>query len=87
MLVTHGVAHLPHTDMIIMMKDGEVIEAGGYQELIEKKGSFFDFIIQFLIQEEGEEVDEGLDSLFTFLILGHSLCFASSLFWDSMVLS
>ncbi|CAG0885967.1 unnamed protein product [Darwinula stevensoni] len=62
-LVTHGITHLPQTDLIIMMKDGRIIEAGGYRQLIEKKGAFYDFIIQFLSQEEGEDSEDELEEI------------------------
>ncbi|CAG0905809.1 unnamed protein product, partial [Darwinula stevensoni] len=62
-LVTHGITHLPQTDLIIMMKDGKIIEAGGYRQLIEKKGAFYDFIIQFLSQDEGEDSEDELEEM------------------------
>ncbi|XP_058451160.1 multidrug resistance-associated protein 1 isoform X7 [Malaya genurostris] len=59
-LVTHGITYLPHTDVIFVLKDGEISESGSYQELMDKKGSFADFLIQHLqeVNEEDEDIDE-----------------------------
>lgn len=42
------------------MKDGEISESGGYQELLNKKGAFADFLIAHLseITEEEEDLDD-----------------------------
>ncbi|CAG0899775.1 unnamed protein product [Darwinula stevensoni] len=57
-LVTHGVTHLSQMDLIIMMKDGKIIESGSYQQLVQKKGAFSDFIIQFFSQDDSEGLEE-----------------------------
>ncbi|XP_062546114.1 multidrug resistance-associated protein 1 isoform X17 [Armigeres subalbatus] len=59
-LVTHGITYLPNTNVIYVMKDGEISESGSYQELMEKKGAFADFLIQHLqdVNEEEEDIDE-----------------------------
>ncbi|XP_073826057.1 multidrug-Resistance like Protein 1 isoform X6 [Musca autumnalis] len=56
-LVTHGITFLPQTDNIYVMKLGEISENGTYQELLNKKGDFSDFLMQHL-QEGGEEVED-----------------------------
>ncbi|XP_019762197.2 multidrug resistance-associated protein 1 [Dendroctonus ponderosae] len=61
LLVTHGITYLPQTDNMYVLKDGEVSETGTYQELLEKKGAFAEFITQH-ITEEIEDEDE-LDEL------------------------
>ncbi|KRT79870.1 ABC transporter ATP-binding protein [Oryctes borbonicus] len=63
-LVTHGITYLPQTDKIIVIKDGEVSETGTYQELLDKKGSFSDFLMQH-ITEASEDDDEELNELQT----------------------
>lgn len=60
-LVTHGITFLPQTDNIYVMKLGEVSENGTYQELLERKGAFSDFLIQHL--QDGAEEDEDLDEI------------------------
>jgi ATP-binding cassette subfamily C (CFTR/MRP) protein 1 len=55
-LVTHGITYLPQTDKIIVLKDGEVSESGTYQELLDKKGAFSEFLLQH-INEVEEDVE------------------------------
>ena len=54
-LVTHGVSYLPVVDKIFVMKDGEITEFGSYKELLDKKGAFADFLIQYLTNNEDSE--------------------------------
>lgn len=56
-LVTHGITFLPQTDKIVVLKDGEISELGTYQELLDKKGAFSEFLIQH-ITEAAEQEDE-----------------------------
>ena len=56
-LVTHGISHLPQMDLIVVMKDGRVTECGSYQCLVQKKGPFAEFIIQFLSQEKEDDAE------------------------------
>lgn len=56
-LVTHGITYLPQTDKIVVLKDGEVSEIGSYQELLDKKGDFSDFLMQHMNAED--ETEEG----------------------------
>uniref|UniRef100_A0A1B6KLL2 ABC-type glutathione-S-conjugate transporter n=1 Tax=Graphocephala atropunctata TaxID=36148 RepID=A0A1B6KLL2_9HEMI len=60
-LVTHGVTFLPETDVIVMMKDGQVVEMGSYRQLIKSKGPFADFLLQYL--EEADEPDGKLEEI------------------------
>lgn len=62
-LVTHGIAYLPQTDKIIVIKGGVVSETGTYQELLDKKGAFSDFLMQH-ITEAVEVDDEGIITTF-----------------------
>lgn len=59
-LVTHGITYLPQVNHIYVMKDGEISESGGYQELLNKKGAFAEFLIAHLsdIAEEEEDLDD-----------------------------
>lgn len=60
-LVTHGITFLPQTNNIYVMKDGEISESGSYNDLLNKRGAFSDFLLQYL-QEAGGEV-ENLDEI------------------------
>ena len=51
-LVTHGVTFLPQCDMIVVMKDGRVSEAGSYDDLLEGDGAFAEFIKTYLLETE-----------------------------------
>uniref|UniRef100_A0A182QBD7 ABC-type glutathione-S-conjugate transporter n=1 Tax=Anopheles farauti TaxID=69004 RepID=A0A182QBD7_9DIPT len=59
-LVTHGITYLPNTDKIYVLREGEVSESGTYQQLMDKKGAFAEFLIQHLqeVNEEEENLDE-----------------------------
>ncbi|KAI1286762.1 Multidrug resistance-associated protein 1 [Halotydeus destructor] len=54
-LVTHKVALLPHVDEIVVMKDGEISEQGSYLELLERKGAFADFLLEYLAETNDDE--------------------------------
>lgn len=58
LLVTHGITYLPQTDNIYVLKDGEVSETGTYQQLLEKKGAFAEFITQHITEEVEDEDGE-----------------------------
>ncbi|XP_072401346.1 multidrug resistance-associated protein 1 isoform X12 [Diabrotica undecimpunctata] len=60
-LVTHGITYLPQTEKIIVLKDGKISETGTYQQLLDRKGAFAEFLLQH-ITEEAETVEE-LDEL------------------------
>ncbi|XP_068237783.1 multidrug resistance-associated protein 1-like isoform X4 [Palaemon carinicauda] len=57
-LVTHSVTYLPQVDKIIVLKNGVVTEHGTYAELVSKKGEFQAFLLEYLSEAAGEEVDE-----------------------------
>jgi ABC-type sulfate/molybdate transport systems ATPase subunit len=56
-LVTHGVTFLPQMDQIIVLKQGAVSEVGTYRELLEQKGAFADFLIQYLSEKGTTDAD------------------------------
>ena len=58
MLVTHGITYLPKTDYIIVMKDGRVSEQGTYQDLVERKGDFAEFLIEYMNEEDQDEIED-----------------------------
>ncbi|KAL3268300.1 hypothetical protein HHI36_007418 [Cryptolaemus montrouzieri] len=60
--VTHGITYLPLTDKVIVMKKGEVSECGTYQQLLEKKGSFSEFLMNHLNDDSDEYCKEQLNS-------------------------
>ncbi|CAK1601166.1 unnamed protein product [Parnassius mnemosyne] len=59
--VTHSVTYLSQTDLVLVLRDGQVSEAGTYQQLLEKKGAFAEFLLHHLSDAErtsAEELDE-----------------------------
>lgn len=57
-LVTHGLTYLPKTDYIIVMKDGKVSEQGTYQELVEHKGAFAEFLLEYMTEENEDDIED-----------------------------
>ncbi|XP_044754616.1 multidrug resistance-associated protein 1 isoform X3 [Coccinella septempunctata] len=64
--VTHAITYLPQMDQILVMKDGEISETGTYQELLDKKGAFAEFLINHInaaVDEEDSDLDELTNTL------------------------
>jgi len=61
-LVTHGVTYLPKTDYIIVLKDGKVSEQGSFKDLVEQKGEFANFILEYM-SEASDAPDEVKEQL------------------------
>ncbi|XP_055636687.1 multidrug resistance-associated protein 1-like isoform X2 [Toxorhynchites rutilus septentrionalis] len=66
LLVTHGISFLPHVGEILVIKDGEISESGSYQQLLDQKGAFAEFLTQHIqnLDDEDEEIkmiQEALD--------------------------
>lgn len=59
--MTHGITYLPKVDKIIVMKNGQITEQGTYAELVENKGEFNEFLLQYLSEKGEEEFDDDLD--------------------------
>ncbi|XP_053376881.1 multidrug resistance-associated protein 1-like [Mercenaria mercenaria] len=56
-LVTHGITWLPRVDKIFVIEHGEISETGTYEQLMENKGAFAEFIQKYK-QEENNSDDE-----------------------------
>jgi ABC-type bacteriocin/lantibiotic exporter with double-glycine peptidase domain len=50
-LVTHSATFLAEVDQVVVVNGGKIIEAGTYQDLLDKKVNFADFINQYLKQD------------------------------------
>lgn len=46
--VTHNISYLAQTDLVLVLRDGEVSESGTYQQLLDKKGAFAEFLLHHL---------------------------------------
>ena len=53
-VVAHRLCTIQNADEVICMKDGAVIESGGYAELIEKKGEFFRLVQKQMTEEKNK---------------------------------
>ena len=62
-LVTHRISVLPNVDQIVVMKDGSISECGTYRELLDRKGNFADFLIQYLENTTELIEDEDIELL------------------------
>ena len=56
-LVTNAITFLPKTDKIIVLKNGTVSEMGKYEELLERRGAFSEFIQQYLVEMDDDDED------------------------------
>lgn len=56
--MTHGVTYLPQVDVIVVMKNGSISESGSFDELLNSKGDFSEFLVTYL-EENLESDDEG----------------------------
>ncbi|KAF9436431.1 hypothetical protein BGZ76_003993 [Entomortierella beljakovae] len=55
LLVTHGINHLHEVDQIVVLKDGQVIENGSYDELLGTQKIFYQLIKEFSITHKIQE--------------------------------
>lgn len=52
-VVAHRLSTIKHADQILVLKDGEIIERGKFNELLDRKGFFYDlYMSQFRRQEQ-----------------------------------
>lgn len=61
LLVTHGITYLPKMDHIVVIKEGKVSEQGSYQELVERKGDFANFLLEYMTEMDEEDEDLVID--------------------------
>ena len=52
-VIAHRLSTIKHADQILVLKDGEIIERGKFNELLDAKGFFYDlYMSQFRRQEQ-----------------------------------
>ncbi|XP_065205456.1 multidrug resistance-associated protein 1-like isoform X2 [Planococcus citri] len=66
-LVTHSVTYLSQVDLIVVLKNGCISESGTFEELLENKGDFSEFLITYL-EQNSEADEEDLDKLKNILV-------------------
>ncbi|XP_063562335.1 ATP-binding cassette sub-family C member 3 isoform X2 [Gorilla gorilla gorilla] len=57
-LVTHGISFLPQTDSIIVLADGQVSEMGPYPALLQRNGSFANFLCNYAPDEDQGHLED-----------------------------
>ncbi|HEY4601739.1 MAG TPA: ABC transporter ATP-binding protein [Cerasibacillus sp.] len=56
-IVAHRLATITHADRIVVVEHGEVVEVGSHEQLMEKRGSYYDlYQVQDLVKESTTEV-------------------------------
>lgn len=45
----------------MVLKNGKITEQGTYSQLVENKGEFNEFLLQYLSEKEEEELDDDLE--------------------------
>jgi len=56
-VIAHRLSTIRNADMILVLKDGQIIERGKHDELLNKQGFYYDlYMSQFKKQEEVEAV-------------------------------
>jgi ABC-type transport system involved in Fe-S cluster assembly fused permease/ATPase subunit len=54
-VIAHRLSTIHNADVILVLKDGQIIERGRHEELMGKQGFYFDlYMSQFKKQEERE---------------------------------
>ncbi|XP_029946251.1 multidrug resistance-associated protein 1 [Salarias fasciatus] len=53
-LVTHGLSYLPQVHLILVMVEGEITEAGSYQQLMATDGAFAEFLRTYATVDQGD---------------------------------
>ena len=56
-MVTNSITYLSQVDLIIVLKDGQISEVGGYSDLIDKQGAFSEFIANYQQEQDSDSED------------------------------
>ncbi|XP_072636145.1 ATP-binding cassette sub-family C member 3 isoform X1 [Canis lupus baileyi] len=62
-LVTHSISFLPQMDFIIVLADGQVSEVGSYPALLQRNGSFANFLSNYAPDENEENMKDNRTAL------------------------
>jgi len=55
-IIAHRLSTIKKADMILVVKDGDIIERGSHKELIDKKGYYFDLYTKQFVDEKVSEI-------------------------------
>ncbi|MEN1970191.1 ABC transporter ATP-binding protein [Lentibacillus sp. N15] len=56
-IVAHRLATITHADRIVVIENGEIVEVGSHDELMQRQGSYYD-----LYQVQGLDLDDAVDA-------------------------
>ncbi|KAF9360307.1 Multidrug resistance-associated protein 1 [Mortierella sp. AD094] len=68
LLVTHGIHHLHEVDRVVLLKNGQIVEDGNYDELMGAKQTFYQLIKEYSVTHKTQEnevvaVEDVLESI------------------------
>lgn len=55
-IISHRISSIKHADKIIVLDQGQVIESGKHEDLLDSKGAYFELYQKQLLEEEKESV-------------------------------
>ncbi|KAF9184642.1 Multidrug resistance-associated protein 1 [Haplosporangium sp. Z 11] len=58
LLVTHGIHHLQDMDQILLLRDGQVVESGHYEELMKSGQTFYQLIQEYSVTHKTVQVED-----------------------------
>ena len=59
-IVAHRLSTIVSADLIIMLEMGKIIEMGSHEELLVKRGAYFELYKNQFIKEKGKEYEDNL---------------------------
>ena len=59
-IVAHRLSTIVQSDIIILLKDGKIVEMGNHKELLAKRGAYFDLYKTQFLTERGKALEESL---------------------------
>jgi ATP-binding cassette, subfamily B, multidrug efflux pump len=57
-VIAHRLSTIRNADLVLMLKDGEIIERGTHKELLSKRGAYYDLYMSQFRHEEEDAVEE-----------------------------
>jgi ATP-binding cassette subfamily B protein len=51
-IITHKIMSISNFDKIVVMDEGQIIETGRHQDLVDKKGVYYEMYLRQLVQEK-----------------------------------
>ena len=55
-VITHKIMSITNFDKIVVMHEGEIVETGRHQDLVDKKGTYYEMYLRQLVQEKNNDL-------------------------------